>query len=256
MMKPKTLRVQDSTDLAPPETGFAGRLFKFADEAGQSTPEAYVLGNAADFTAFRSKLLVVDSDSRNRGFLAALAASIGCDVETYANAQELMTSGSKDGLVLANDAAGRGSALEVIAAIADARQSWPVIAMADEPDLAQAVAAIKAGAIDYVATPRQTEALMRTILLALPEAKAKRAANTQAANAWQRIALLSRRERDVLTLLVTGTTNKQMGRDLGISPRTVEIHRMKVLAKLGTGNAQQATMLHILAFGLAETFPQ
>ncbi len=214
------------------------------------SPEASVSAFTAERGEAQTTLLIVDQNSTKRLALARLAAAIGCAVETYASASELMTSGTRNAVVLINDAMDQGSAPEVIAAIANARHGWPVIAMSDNPELTKVVAAIKAGAIDYVPTPGQSAALERTLARTMPEAMAKRAANLRTIEAGQRINLLTTREREVLALLVTGISNKQMGRDLGISPRTVEIHRRSVLAKLSPGNAQQATMLYILAFGL------
>lgn len=87
---------------------------------------------------------------------------------------------------------------------------------------------------------------------AAKEADAFRAQRARAAEARQRISRLSLREREVLDRLADGCSNKAIARDLDISPRTVEIHRMKMMGKLGARHAAEAVRLRIEASGLDE----
>jgi len=257
MSEPVTLSAANEPVVTPAITSrtartHARRLFDFADGAAGTDLDAHVLITAADNAQTRTKLHIVVHDASRRALLADLARDVDCDIVTYADARDLIAFASPDGLVLAADAPGPECVIALMQAVAAASLWWPVIALADEPDVERVVAVIKAGAIDYLAAPDQSASLQRAISRVLPEVKAGRAAHARTIDARQRIGLLTRRERDVLDLLVRGTSNKQMGRDLGISPRTVEIHRMRMLDKLDAGNAQQAIMLHILAFGLPD----
>jgi FixJ family two-component response regulator len=128
----------------------------------------------------------------------------------------------------------------------------PVIAIAETPETYAVVRAIKSGALDYLAMPSQIAPLNDAISRAAKEADAFRAQRARAAEARQRISRLSLREREVLDRLADGCSNKAIARDLDISPRTVEIHRMKMMGKLGARHAAEAVRLRIEASGLDE----
>jgi FixJ family two-component response regulator len=126
----------------------------------------------------------------------------------------------------------------------------PTIALdAPAADVASAVAAMKAGAIDYV-TVADEKSLRATLANAMAECHGAARPTTRDENAIARLARLTPREREVLAGLVEGGTNKTIGQELGISPRTVELHRAHVMNRL---NASSLTELLQIAFaaGLA-----
>jgi two-component system, LuxR family, response regulator FixJ len=115
----------------------------------------------------------------------------------------------------------------------------PVILMTGQADVPTAVRAMKAGAVDFIEKPFDEERLLTAVELALAvigQAERKR----EAAEAAQRIGKLSPRERQVLDGLVAGRPNKVIAHDLGISVRTVEVHRARMLERLGIRRASQA----------------
>ena len=139
---------------------------------------------------------------------------------------------------------------KLIAAMMHAGHWLPVVAIAEAPETSAVVMAIKAGALDYLAQPTQIGPLNDAVARATREADTFRAQRARAAEARQRISRLSLREREVLDRLAEGCSNKAIARELDISPRTVEIHRMKMMGKLGARHAAEAVRLRIEATGL------
>ena len=198
----------------------------------------------------RVTLHILDSDSARRAQLARLAFAAGHHAEIYAHAEELLSHAPAGGLVLAQDEpVGEGIAA-LVAAMNKAGQWLPLIAIAETPTISAVVRAIKAGALDYLTVPEQIAPLNEAVARSAREADAQRLQRARAAEARQRISRLSMREREVLDRLAEGCSNKAIARDLEISPRTVEIHRMKMMGKLGARHAAEAVRLRIEATGL------
>src|SRR3981189_2615039 len=127
----------------------------------------------------------------------------------------------------------------------------PIIVMTLKGDMETAVRAMKGGAVDFIEKPFNDEGLLGAInaALALPLGPAR---DRETMDAVQRVAGVSPRERQVLDALVAGRATKQMAYDLGISARTVEVHRARMLARLGTHSLAEAIRLGLLA-GLSPT---
>jgi two-component system, LuxR family, response regulator FixJ len=109
----------------------------------------------------------------------------------------------------------------------------PVILITGHGDIAMAVAAIKAGAHDFLEKPFDERHLLATIEAAIEAGGTRKAAAEAIAHLVARRAELSERQQQVMDLAVNGRTNKEIGAELGISPRTVEIYRAKVMERMG-----------------------
>jgi two-component system response regulator FixJ len=200
----------------------------------------------------RVTLHILDSDSARRAQLARLAFAAGHHAEIYAHAEELLSHAPAGGLVLAQDEPVGEGITNLVSAMMRAGQWLPVIAIAENPSITAVVRAIKVGALDYLTVPDQIAPLNEAVTRSAREADAQRLSRARAAEARQRISRLSMREREVLDRLADGCSNKAIARDLEISPRTVEIHRMKMMGKLGARHAAEAVRLRIEASGMGE----
>ena len=200
----------------------------------------------------RFTLHVLDSDSARRARLARLAFAAGHHAEIYAHADELLGHAPAGGIVLAQDEPVGEGITALVAAMTRSGQWLPVIAVAEAPPIAAVVRAIKAGAFDYLTVPEQIAPLNEAVGRSAREADGQRRLRARSAEARQRISRLSMREREVLDRLAEGCSNKAIARDLDISPRTVEIHRMKMMGKLGARHAAEAVRLRIEATGLSD----
>ncbi|MDJ0389338.1 response regulator [Roseomonas sp. E05] len=123
----------------------------------------------------------------------------------------------------------------------------PVIIVTAHGDVPLAVEAMKLGASDFIEKPYDGEALLQATEHALARGAEARARSREAAEAAERIAMLTTRELEVLRGLIAGKQNKEIARDLGLSPRTVEIHRANVMEKLAVRSLPEAVRIALSA---------
>jgi two-component system response regulator FixJ len=137
--------------------------------------------------------------------------------------------------------------LAVQRAMVQRRLLHPVILITGHGDVPAAVKAMKSGVCDFIEKPFSGEDILHAVAAALERGSAVQAEARKVAEAKARIATLSAREGEVLQALVAGRQNKVVALDLGISPRTVEIHRGNLMAKLGVRSLPEAVRLALAA---------
>lgn len=190
---------------------------------------------------------IVALSSHARAEQARACYALGFHAEIYGNYQEIVATRPYRGLVLAEDIVERGGIGALIAGM-NANGFWlPVIATAPVADPRRVVEAVRGGALDYLALPLERERLSAALEAAVAEGQAMGGAQRQAAEARGKLATLTARENEVLDLLVAGSSNKTIARELEISPRTVEIHRGNMMAKLGAHHPADAVRLRLEA---------
>jgi two-component system response regulator FixJ len=193
---------------------------------------------------------VIDDDDAVRRALALLFRSAGIPVETHPSGSAFLEAlpALRDdavGCVLTDVRMPGLDGLELLRRLKQGGFRRPVVVMTAHGDVAMAVRAMKAGAVDFVEKPFDDEALLAATEAALRTPHVAGAA--WADDAAERMAALSPREREVLELLIAGKPNKLIARDLGLSPRTVEVHRARLMARLGVGSLAEAVRLAVHA---------
>lgn len=198
--------------------------------------------------AFASSVYVVDDDPAIRRSLERLMDAIGFRVTSYATPTAFL--GVADdlamGCVLLDLCMPEMGGLEVQARLQLLNPELPVIVITAQGDIQAAVRAMKAGAVDFIEKPYSDDVLIAAIESALKIGAAKGQADDVAAAALL-IHTLSPRERQVLEALVAGQPNKVIAFGLGISARTVEVHRSRMMDRLGVRQLGQAVRLSVLA---------
>ena len=178
---------------------------------------------------------IVDGDVQVREALAAMAEHAGFLVRAHPTAEAFLAQAALDdaGCVVADVNLPGLDGLGLLERIGQCDTDLPVIVISGESRVAPAVAALKAGAVDFLQKPVGRGAFIRCLADAL--ARRRRLAEQRRAVALaQRCAdRLSERERDVMRLITAGASNQEAARRLGISVRTVENHRARVMEKMG-----------------------
>jgi two-component system response regulator FixJ len=192
---------------------------------------------------------VVDDDEAVRRSLALMLGSWGHATTTHASAEDFLAGldllepgcavidvrmPGMDGLALQQQLRRRGINL-------------PVVIVTGHADVSIAVRAMKEGAVDFIEKPYSEADMLRSVEAALARAADARQQRAAAEQAAARIATLTPRERDVLVRLVDGWPNKVIAHELGISPRTVEIHRANLMEKLACRNLADIVRLALTA---------
>ena len=205
-----------------------------------------------------NKLLVhlVDDDEAIRRSAAFMLKTSGFRVEAYENGVKLL----KDvrqlerGCILLDIRMPEMDGLEVQEELRKAGCLLPVVIMTGHGDVTVAVQAMKAGAVDFIEKPFEKATLLSALEVARGRLDQEAASTSKAAEARARLNILTPRERDVLAGLVKGLPNKTIAYDLGISPRTVEIHRANLMDKLEVRSLSEALRIAFAA-GLDDDEP-
>lgn len=185
-------------------------------------------------------LHIIDSAPTRRAQMGRLSCEAGIHAEIYHDVDEWIAAVPKFGILLVHDDGDRSLIPGLISQVARAGRWSPVIGYSRLPTISIVIDAIKGGALNFIPIPEEGAALVRAVLAIENEIGRSREIWERAVKARNDIARLSIRERQVLEGIVSGLNNKTIARDLDISPRTVEIHRMKMLGKLGARNAADA----------------
>ena len=198
----------------------------------QSVPRCAEMPPAIPHAA--SVVFVVDDDISVREALQALIRQAGWQTEPFASAKDFLDH-PRDAVpsCLVLDVSLPGlSGLELQSRITSVGAELPIIFITGYGDVPTTVQAMKAGAVDFLTKPFSDDALLAAIKGALARSEARLASEAAKQSLTGRYASLSRREQEVMALVVSGLMNKQVGGELGISEITVKAHRGQVMRKM------------------------
>lgn len=192
---------------------------------------------------------LVDDDEAIRRSASFMLRTSGYVVKTYASGVEFLAAAAEaaPGCVLLDVRMPGMDGLEVQKALRDRGLFLPVIVMTGHGDIAVAVEAMKNGAVDFIEKPFEKSTLVGAIESGFERLEQAGKRHARAEEAQARLKVLTGRERDVLEGLVKGYPNKTIAYDLGISPRTVEIHRANLMTKLAVASLSEALRLAFAA---------
>ena len=192
---------------------------------------------------------LVDDDEAIRRSVGFMLKTSGFHVRTYESGIELLKSAPdlEKGCILLDIRMPGMDGIEVQKALKDKGVGLPVIIMTGHGDVSLAVQAMKAGAVDFIEKPFEKAVMLSAIEHGVERLKRSAANRDLADDATVRLQVLTPRESEVLEGLAKGLPNKTIAYDLGISPRTVEIHRANLMTKLGVRSLSEALRIAFAA---------
>jgi len=196
-------------------------------------------------------VFIVDDDQAMRSSLKWLIESIGMQVKTYGSADEFLNSyfPGRAGCLLLDVRMPGKSGLELQAHLAREDSRLPVIIITGHGDVSMAVKAMKSGAVDFIEKPFHDEELLTSIRNALEFDEKRRVLQSRRAEIAVRLAELTPREHEVMEMVTEGRANKEIATVLGVSAKTVEAHRARVMDKMGASSLAELVRMALIVGG-------
>jgi len=198
-----------------------------------------------------SVVYIVDDDQAIRHAMGLLLKSVHRDHKVFSSADEFLEfysgedGGCDDGcLVLDIRMPGLGG-LELQQKLTELNSSLPIIFITGHGDIPMAVDAMQKGAFDFIQKPFRDQELLDRISEALSAARELQTERKEKQDVQQRVDSLTKREHEVLDLVVTGKPNKIVAHELGVSQRTIEIHRARVMEKMHAKSLAELVRMHM-----------
>ncbi|MFZ0694967.1 MAG: response regulator FixJ [Alphaproteobacteria bacterium] len=191
---------------------------------------------------------VIDDDEALRESLAFLLRTVQIEAQSHSSAVSFLDAlpDLRLSCVITDVRMPGLSGIDLLKRLKELKIDVPVIVITGHGDVPLAVEAMKFGAIDFLEKPFDDELLLESVQSALRQRDGEAKRHMERAAIESRLAALSNRERDVLNGLVAGRANKQIAFDLGISPRTVEIYRANLMAKMQAGSLSDLVRMALI----------
>jgi len=189
---------------------------------------------------------IIDDEASVRDAISMLLETNGYTVAAYASATEFLDAPFAPGAIVSDVRMPETTGLDLIQRLKIKDDPRPVILLTGHGDIEMAVQAIKLGAYDFIEKPFELDRLLSSVASAIKTSVTSLKTTLELQELKARYASLSDRQRDTMHLLIRGMSNKEIGLELGISPRTVEIHRTWVMTRM-----QAKSMAELVRMGLA-----
>lgn len=198
-----------------------------------------------------STVFLIDDDADVRTSLSRALSKRGFKVRTFESAQQFLDAyqPSEPGCLVLDYGLPKMDGLKLQKVLADMQYNIPIIFISGHGGVPETVQAIKAGAVDFLEKPFRQKVLVDCITAAFQADKEKRAVDSARVAALERFAKLTLREKEVANFMIanpSSTASKEIGRELNISPRTVDHHRARILEKMNIGSVAELIDLSIL----------
>ena len=188
---------------------------------------------------------IVDDDDAMRDSLKWLLESRGLEVELYPSGEAFLAAFNSSccGCLVLDVRMPGMNGMDLYEQLRARNSTLPVIFITGHGDVPMAVSALKKGAADFIEKPFNDQDMLRLIETCMRQDRAAAAMRAENASVAQRLESLTQREREVLGLIVAGKLNKQIADELGISIKTVEVHRSRVMEKMGANSVAELVQL-------------
>jgi two-component system response regulator FixJ len=194
------------------------------------------------------RVCVVDDDEAVRDALKTILEDEGYDVASLGSSKEFLdglAAGDEPACILSDVRMPQMSGIDLLKTLGTRGLKTPIILITGFADVPMAVEAMKNGAVDFIEKPFTDERITSAVASALD--RTGRSEGPEAADqVHHRINSLTKREQEIMTLLVTGHSNKSAARQLNISPRTVEVHRARIMQKMEAKNLAELVRMSVL----------
>jgi RNA polymerase sigma factor (sigma-70 family) len=202
----------------------------------------------SDSSLTKAVVFVVDDDQAMRNSLKWLIESVGVQVESFASADEFLAQyqpGRAGCLVLDVRMPGM-SGLDLQEYLVEKNVHIPVVIITGHGDVPMAVRAMKGGAIDFIEKPFNDEVLLDAIRRAIAYEEQQRSQHVENLHIQERLSHLTPREHEVMEMVTEGRSNKEIANALGVSAKTIEAHRARVMEKMQAGSLAELVRMVLL----------
>lgn len=199
-------------------------------------------------------VFIIDDDPALRHSLKWLVESVGLRAQSFASGQAFLDAYElgQSGCLLLDVRMPRMSGLHLLQKLRQAGVDLPVIVITGHGDVPVAVAAMKGGAVDFIEKPFNEQLLLDSVQNALAQDHAQRQSRIRRQEVIKRFASLTSREQEVMKWVVEGLANKDIAENLAVSRKTVEVHRAKVMSKMGAESLADLIQMAIVVGILRE----
>jgi len=196
-----------------------------------------------------SEIFIVDDDPSVRAALSVVLTGEGYQVASFVEGEAFLAAARSrtPGCVLIDVQLPGASGLDLLRRLDAQHYPAPILVISGHGDIPTAIEAIRNGALDFIEKPFDAAALVARVRSAIDAWHSGNRKDSILARDFSGHERLTARERDVLERIAQGASNKEAGRDLGISPRTIEVHRARIMEKLAAKNA--ADLMRIVLRG-------